>query len=35
MTTATNETITAAEFNNTLDAVLEDLPGVNAILATQ
>lgn len=35
MTTTISETITAAEFNSTLDAVLEDLAGVNAILATQ
>lgn len=35
MTTAINETITAQDFDETLEAVLDRLEGVNAILATQ
>lgn len=35
MTTTIHETITAQDFNETLEAVLERLEGVNAILATQ
>ena len=35
MTTSAHETITAQDFNETLETVLERLEGVNAILATQ